>query len=125
MTPFITPNADFYRIDTALVAPQVPTDSYRLKVMGMVDHELELTYDDLARPPDDRARHHAHLRLQRGRRRYVGTARWLGTRLDELLREAGVQAGADQVVGRSVDGFACGFPVETAMDGRDAMSPWG
>ena len=53
--------------------------------------------------------------------RYVGNARWLGTRLDALLREAGVQPGADQVVGRSVDGFECGFPVEDAMDGRDAL----
>ena len=53
--------------------------------------------------------------------RYVGNARWLGTRLDALLREAGVQPGADQVVGRSIDGFECGFPVEDAMDGRDAL----
>ncbi len=52
---------------------------------------------------------------------YVGNARWLGTRLDDLLREAGVQPGSDQVVGRSVDGFACGFPVADAMDGRDAL----
>ena len=52
---------------------------------------------------------------------YVGNARWLGTRLADLLREAGVQDGADQVVGRSVDGWACGFPVADALDGRDAM----
>jgi DMSO/TMAO reductase YedYZ molybdopterin-dependent catalytic subunit len=121
MTPFITPNADFYRIDTALVAPQVPTDSYRLKVVGMVDRELELTYADLvARPMIERDITLTCVSNEVGGR-YVGTARWLGTRLDELLREAGVQAGADQVVGRSVDGFECGFPVETAMDGRDAM----
>jgi DMSO/TMAO reductase YedYZ molybdopterin-dependent catalytic subunit len=121
MTPFITPNADFYRIDTALVAPQVPTDSYRLKVVGMVDRELELTYADLvARPMIERDITLTCVSNEVGGR-YVGTARWLGTRVDELLREAGVQPGADQVVGRSVDGFECGFPVETAMDGRDAM----
>jgi DMSO/TMAO reductase YedYZ molybdopterin-dependent catalytic subunit len=53
--------------------------------------------------------------------RYVGNARWLGTRLADLLADAGVQAGADQVVGRSVDGYACGFPVADAIDGRDAL----
>ena len=53
--------------------------------------------------------------------RLAGNARWLGTRLDALLERAGVQAGADQVVGRSVDGYECGFPVSVAMDGRDAM----
>jgi DMSO/TMAO reductase YedYZ molybdopterin-dependent catalytic subunit len=121
MTPFITPNADFYRIDTALVAPQVPTDSYRLKVIGMVDRELELSYADLvARPMIERDITLTCVSNEVGGR-YVGTARWLGTRLDALLQEAGVQPGADQIVGRSVDGFECGFPVETAMDGRDAM----
>jgi DMSO/TMAO reductase YedYZ molybdopterin-dependent catalytic subunit len=121
MTPFITSNADFYRIDTALVAPQVPTESYRLKVVGMVDRELELAYEDLiARPMIERDITLTCVSNEVGGH-YVGTARWLGTRLDELLREAGVRAGADQVVGRSVDGFECGFPVEAAMDGRDAM----
>ena len=52
---------------------------------------------------------------------YVGTARWIGARLDDLLREAGVQPDADMVVGRSSDGFECGFPVANAMDGRDAI----
>ena len=62
------------------------------------------------------------MRLQRrSAAHYVGNARWLGTRLDDLLKEAGVQSGADQVVGRSVDGFECGFPVANAIDGRDAI----
>jgi DMSO/TMAO reductase YedYZ molybdopterin-dependent catalytic subunit len=121
MTPFITPNADFYRIDTALVAPQVPADSYRLKVIGLVDNELELSYADLlAGPLIERDITLTCVSNEVGGR-YVGTARWLGTRLDELLREAGVRDGADQVVGRSVDGFECGFPVESALDGRDAI----
>jgi DMSO/TMAO reductase YedYZ molybdopterin-dependent catalytic subunit len=51
----------------------------------------------------------------------VGNARWQGIRLDDLLREARIQPGADQVVGRSVDNYTCGFPVAAAMDGRDAM----
>ena len=51
----------------------------------------------------------------------IGTARWTGIRLDELLDEAGVQAGAEQVMGESVDGFTAGFPVEVARDGRDAL----
>jgi DMSO/TMAO reductase YedYZ molybdopterin-dependent catalytic subunit len=121
VTPFITPNADFYRIDTALVAPQVPTDTYRLKVVGMVDNELELTYADLvARPMIERDITLTCVSNEVGGQ-YVGTARWLGTRLDDVLHEAGIKPGADQVVGRSVDGFECGFPVETALDGRDAI----
>jgi DMSO/TMAO reductase YedYZ molybdopterin-dependent catalytic subunit len=121
MTPFVTPNADFYRIDTALVAPQVRTGDYTLRIHGMVDEEIELSYEDLlGREMIERDITMTCVSNEVGGR-YVGNARWLGTRLADLLAEAGVQAGADQVVGRSVDGFACGFPVADAMDGRDAL----
>ncbi len=55
----------------------------------------------------------------------IGNARWTGVRLDELLAEAGVQAGANQVVGRSIDGYTCGFPIEAATDGRNALVAFG
>jgi DMSO/TMAO reductase YedYZ molybdopterin-dependent catalytic subunit len=121
MTPFITPNDRFYRIDTALTAPQVPTDSYTLRIKGMVDNELELTFDDLLRREMIERDITLTCVSNEVGGKLAGTARWLGTRLDALLREAGVQPGADQVVGRSVDGFECGFPVDAARDGRDAM----
>ena len=38
-----------------------------------------------------------------------------------MLREAGVQAGATQVIGRAVDGFTVGFPTDVALDGRESM----
>ena len=38
---FITPNRDFYRVDTALSVPKVPADGYTLRIHGMVDKELE------------------------------------------------------------------------------------
>ncbi len=118
--PFYTPNADFYRIDTALVVPQVPADSYRLRVTGMVDNPIELTYEDI----QARGLVESDITLTCVSNLIggglVGTARWQGIRLDELLEEAGVQAGADQIVGRSVDGYTCGFPV-AALDGRDAL----
>jgi len=121
MAPFITPNKDFYRVDTALIAPQVPTEGYMLKISGMVDKELELSYDDLLdRPLIERDITLTCVSNQVGGS-YVGTARWLGIRLDQLLEEAGIQAGADQIVGRSVDGYTCGFPVDVVRDGRDAL----
>src|SRR5260370_16419 len=52
---------------------------------------------------------------------YVGNALWVGTSVASLLREAGVRAGADQLVCTSADGFTSGTPVQTVMDGRDAM----
>ncbi len=120
VSPFFTPNRGFYRIDTALSVPQVDVGSWRLRVNGMVERELELSYDDLR----DRELVEADITLtcvsNEVGGKLLGTARWLGVRLDALLDEAGVAPDADQVVGRSVDGYTCGFPT-AALDGRDAL----
>lgn len=121
ISPFFTPNNDFYRIDTALTVPQIPADEYQLRIFGLVDRELTLSYQDIL----SRRQTESDITLtcvsNEVGGRLVGNARWQGVRLDELLVEAGVQPAADQIVGRSYDGYTCGFPVAAAMDGRDAM----
>jgi DMSO/TMAO reductase YedYZ molybdopterin-dependent catalytic subunit len=117
----VTRNADFYRIDTALVAPQVRPGSWRLDVGGMVDRPLTLTYRDLlSRPLVERDITMICVSNEVGGR-YTGTARWLGVPLRDVLMDAGVRPGADQVVSRSVDGWTCGTPTSVVMDGRDAL----
>ena len=121
MSPFFTPNRDFYRIETALTVPQVPTDGYGLRVVGMVDRKLWLSWDELLSRRI--VEHDITLTCVSNTigGELVGTARWLGVRLDELLADASLRPEATQVVGRSVDGYTCGFPVEAALDGRDAL----
>jgi DMSO/TMAO reductase YedYZ molybdopterin-dependent catalytic subunit len=125
VTPFITPNADFYRIDTALTVPQVPTDGYELRVTGLVDRELSLSFDDLL--GREVVEHDITLTCVSNTvgGELIGNARWTGVRLDELLAEAGVDPAANQVVGRSIDGYTCGFPIEAATDGRNALVAFG
>jgi DMSO/TMAO reductase YedYZ molybdopterin-dependent catalytic subunit len=120
VTPFFTPNADFYRIDTAITVPQVSLDSWSLKIGGMVDHPLILSFDDLVKRELVEADITLTCVSNEVGGKLMGTARWLGVRLDALLDEIGVDPAADQIVGRSVDGYTCGFPV-TALDGRDAL----
>ena len=125
VAPFITPNADFYRIDTALTVPQVPTEGYELRVTGMVDRELRFSFDDLLRR--EVVEHDITLTCVSNTigGELIGNARWTGVRLDELLAEAGVDPAATQVVGRSIDGYTCGFPIEAATDGRNALVAFG
>jgi DMSO/TMAO reductase YedYZ molybdopterin-dependent catalytic subunit len=125
VAPFVTPNRDFYRIDTALTVPQVPTEGYELRVTGLVDRELRLSFEDLL--TRDVVQHDITLTCVSNTvgGNLIGNARWTGVRLDELLAEAGVRAGADQVVGRSIDGYTCGFPLEAAVDGRAALVAFG
>ena len=68
VSPFFTPNDRFYRVDTALQIPAIAADEWSLRIHGMVDRELTLSLEELPPVPDDRARHHAHLRVQPGRR---------------------------------------------------------
>jgi DMSO/TMAO reductase YedYZ molybdopterin-dependent catalytic subunit len=121
LSPFITPNPAFYRVDTAIVLPQIPPANWRLRVHGMVSRELTLTFDELIRRPliEDYITLCCVSNPVAGP--YIGNARWLGASLGALLREAGIKAGADQLYCTSFDGFTSGTPVQTAMDGRDAM----
>jgi DMSO/TMAO reductase YedYZ molybdopterin-dependent catalytic subunit len=125
IAPFTTSNADFYRIDTALSVPQLPTDDYELRITGMVDKELRFSFDDLMQR--DVVEYDITLTCVSNTigGNLIGNARWLGVRLDELLADAGVRPGADQVVGRSIDGYTCGFPLEAVTDGRNAMVAFG
>ena len=52
---------------------------------------------------------------------YISTASFQGVMLADVLNEAGVQKGAEQVFSTSLDGWTSGFPVSVALDGRDAM----
>ena len=119
--PFITPNADFYRVDTALLVPSVTTADWRLTVHGMVDRPFTIGYDQLiARPLIERDVTLTCVSNEVGDK-YLGNARWTGVPLKDLLDEAGVQAGSTQMVSRSVDGFTTGTPASVALDGRDSM----
>jgi DMSO/TMAO reductase YedYZ molybdopterin-dependent catalytic subunit len=122
LSPIVTPNPEFYRIDTALITPRLDAATWQLTVTGMVDREVTLTYPDLlARPMFEQYVTIACVSNEVGGD-LVGNALWRGTLLRDLLTEAGISPEATQVVGRSYDGWTCGFPSEWVMtDARDAM----
>jgi len=122
LSPIVTPNPDFYRIDTSLLTPQLDVASWRLTVAGMVDRPLQFTYDQLlALPLYEQYVTIACVSNEVGGN-LVGNARWTGARLRDVLDQAGVQAGASQVVGRAYDGWTCGFPTDWVMtDEREAL----
>jgi DMSO/TMAO reductase YedYZ molybdopterin-dependent catalytic subunit len=121
ISPFTTANASFYRVDTALRLPQVPPETWHLRVHGMVERELDITFDQLLKRPLTEADITLACVSNQVGGPYVGNARWLGASLAALLREAGVKRGADQILSTSADGWTCGTPIQTVMDGRDAL----
>jgi len=121
LTPFITSNSDFYRVDTAIVLPEIGPEAWQLRIHGMVNREITLSFDELIRRPliEDYITLCCVSNPVAGP--YISNALWLGASLASLLRQAGIQAGADQLLCTSVDGFTSGTPVQTVMDGRDAL----
>jgi DMSO/TMAO reductase YedYZ molybdopterin-dependent catalytic subunit len=121
LTPIVVPNRDFYRIDTAISIPRVDLASWTLSFQGMVDQPYQVNFDEvMAMPMVERYVTLSCVSNPVGGD-LVGNARWLGVPLRDLLDRASPQAGAEQIVARSVDGFTVGFPIETAFDGREAM----
>lgn len=92
ISPFTTPNADFYRVDTALVVPRLSADTWRLRIHGRgVARPRTYTYADLlGRDLIERDITLTCVSNEVGGP-YAGTARWLGVPLAGLLREAGVR----------------------------------
>jgi DMSO/TMAO reductase YedYZ molybdopterin-dependent catalytic subunit len=123
LTPFFTSNASFYRVDTDLVLPQVSPDNWTLKIDGMVDRELEFSFDELLKMPLTEADITLVCVSNQVGGSYNGNARWLGVPLAGLLRKAGVQAGTDQVLSTSTDGMTISTPVAAIMDGPSGHGP--
>ena len=121
ISPIITPNDDFYLIDTALTKPQVNLEEWTLRVTGLVENPIEINFDELlTRPLVERYVTLSCVSNSVGGS-LVGHAKWLGAPLSLILDEAGVLPEAQQIVGRSVDGFTVGFPTSIPYDGRDAL----
>jgi DMSO/TMAO reductase YedYZ molybdopterin-dependent catalytic subunit len=121
ISPFITPNGQFYRVDTALLVPQVDPANWQLRIHGMVAREITITFDELLRRPliEDYLTLCCVSNPVGGP--YIGNAKWLGASLAALLREARPKSGADQLLATSADGFTSGSPLSVVLDGRDSL----
>jgi Oxidoreductase molybdopterin binding domain/Bacterial Ig domain len=99
----------------------VTTQAWKLRIHGMVDKPVEINFDDLMSRPQVQRDITIICVSEAVGGKYIGNARWQGTQLADLLREAGVHPGANQIVMRDVQGMALGVSTQAIMDGRDAL----
>lgn len=102
---WITP-VEQYFIRRHLALPRIEARNWKLAIDGLVERQLEITYEELL--------HFAHVRrvvtsecagnLAGGG--MVGNAEWSGVSLAALLKHAGIQSGAVEVI---LDGVDCGL----------------
>ncbi|UOQ87965.1 molybdopterin-dependent oxidoreductase [Agromyces endophyticus] len=121
LSPVITPNAEFYRIDTALAVPTLDPAEWKLRVHGMVDEEFELTWKELLALPLAESITTLTCVSNEVGGDLIGNAVWLGHPIRELLARAKPHADADMVLSRSSDGFTASTPIEVLQDDRDAI----
>ena len=121
LSPWMTPADDFYQVHTAIVPPAIEPVDWQLRIHGLVDHELVVTYQQLL----ERRRTEGWITLNCVSNPVggdlIGNAWWSGVRVRDLLAEAGVHPDADAVLQTSDDGWTCGTPLSALTDDRDAM----
>ena len=121
VAPWLTPNNDFYRIDTALSVPEINAQDWELRIHGMVEQEVTITFQDIL----DAGLIESHVTLTCVSNpvggSLAGNAKWLGMPIRDVLKMARPKAGADMVLSTSIDGFSASTPLEVLQDDRDAM----
>ncbi|WP_310962273.1 molybdopterin-dependent oxidoreductase [Nocardioides terrisoli] len=123
--PWRTPNQQFYLINTALSAPSITPSEWSLRIHGMIDRELTLTYEDLAARRLSGAWVTLCCVSNTVGGPLIGNAYWSGVPIRDLLAEVGVHPGADAVKQTSYDGWTCGTPLSALTDGRNALLAMG
>ncbi|MGN7800662.1 molybdopterin-dependent oxidoreductase [Leifsonia sp. 22587] len=121
LSPIITPNADFYRIDTALQIPGIDPASWRLRITGMVEQEVELTFAELLKLPLEESTTTLTCVSNEVGGDLIGNATWLGYPIRHLLARAKPSADADMVLSTSQDGWTASTPLEALTDERNAI----
>jgi DMSO/TMAO reductase YedYZ molybdopterin-dependent catalytic subunit len=122
LSPYITPNDDFYRIDTALQVPVIDPANWSLTITGMVQNQVTISYADLT--AKSLVEHDVTLTCVSNEvgGDLIGNARWLGYPIRELLAQAKPLAGADMVLSTSDDGWTAGTPLSALTDpNREAL----
>ena len=114
VTP-ITPNHSFYIVTKNLIDPDVLEADWRLRVGGLVQHELSFTLDELAALPSRTQLTTLECISNGVGYGLISNAEWTGVPLGELLRRAGHRAPAGWVNLHAADGFSHSLSVEMAM----------
>lgn len=121
IAPWMTPAEDFYRVHTAIVVPTIEPTTWSLRIHGMVDQEVRLTYESLLARELTESWITLNCVSNPVGGPLIGNARWSGVRLADLLATAGVHPDADAVLQTSEDGWTCGTPLVALTDHRNAM----
>ncbi|MEO6114836.1 MAG: molybdopterin-dependent oxidoreductase [Pseudolysinimonas sp.] len=118
----VSSNDTFYRIDTALQIPQLDPTLWELKITGMVEKPVTITFAELLALPLEESYTTLMCVSNEVGGSLIGNAKWLGYPIRHLLERAHPKAGADMVFSHSSDGFTASTPLSVLQeDDRNAI----
>ncbi len=104
-----------------MAVPVVDVAEWKLRIHGMVENELSISFKDL----EARQLTEAWVTLccvsNPVGGDLIGNAWWSGVKVSELLAEAKPSPDADAVLQTSQDGWTCGTPLSALTDDRNAL----
>ena len=121
ISPWQTPSDDFYLIHTAIAVPTIEPKDWTLRIHGLVDREVTLTYNDLVSRQLTESWITLNCVSNEVGGDLVGNAWWSGIRIADLLEEIGLDPDADCILQTSEDGWNCATPLSALTDDRNAM----
>jgi DMSO/TMAO reductase YedYZ molybdopterin-dependent catalytic subunit len=121
VTSWMTPADEFYLIDTAVIVPAIEPKDWTLRIHGMVENEVELSYDELVAREITESWVTLNCVSNEVGGDLIGNAWWSGVRLADILAQVGLDPEADAVLQTSDDGWTCGTPLSALTDDRNAM----
>ena len=102
---------DFY--ENSIIGPQyIDIETYRLAIRGLVQNELEYTYNDII----DNNQHFLKVVSLYCVEGWNVTILWEGIQLRDLLEETGVYSTASVVIFYAHDGYSTSLPLEYIID---------
>lgn len=113
---------DFYVIDINTRKPALPDESWTLRVHGLVDQPLLLSYRDLLDMPAVEQYGNLMCISFTYDNNLIGATRWTGVPLMNVLDMAGVRDGALDVVLRGAGGYSDSIRIEKAQDPRTLLA---
>jgi DMSO/TMAO reductase YedYZ molybdopterin-dependent catalytic subunit len=117
LVPELTPNRLHYTVDESIIDPDIDVADWRLRIDGLVGGPVELTYDQLLSMAATEQIVTLVCISNYVGGELVGTAKWTGVPLAEVLaRAGGVKPGAVRVAFHAVGGYTDSLPLAKAMD---------
>jgi DMSO/TMAO reductase YedYZ molybdopterin-dependent catalytic subunit len=110
----LTPNRDFY-VTSYGGTPTVDAGRWSLKIHGLVQRPLVLTYSDIMRMPSIRQILTLECIGNPPDGEAIGNAEWTGVELKPLLDQATIKPNAVYAAMRAADGYSTGVPIDELM----------